>query len=354
MRGVLRRDERGGGRDSGWAGGAERLAPGLAVVLVITALAWLLAQLPGLALLGTLALALLLGVAARLLLGAVPTLLPGARFASSRLLRLGVVLLGARLQFDLLAAAGPTALLLAGAVVVVGLVAMESLGRWLGVGAGLRRVLAVGTTICGASAIAAAAPVTRADEEEAAIAVALVSLLGAAGVVGFALLAEPLGLGPRTYALLTGATLHEVGHVLAAGAAMGQEALDLSTLVKLVRVALLAPVLLLVGALVRASAPRTAPGRAGPAPARRPPLLPAFLVGFLLLGVARGVGALPGAWVEPLSSASLVLTAAAMAGIGLCVDPAGLKRAGSRALLLAVAGFGATLTVAALVLVAAG
>lgn len=343
-----------------------RLVPGLALVTLLTAAAWLLARLPGFALLGVLALALLLGVAARALLGAAPEVAPGARFSAKRLLRLGVVLLGARLQLDLLAAAGPTALWLAGAVVVAGVVGMELLGRWFGVRPGLRRMLAVGTAVCGASAIAAAAPVARADDDEAAMAVALVSLLGAAGVVAFALLAEPLGLAVHTYALLAGSTLHEVGHVLAAGAALGPEALDLATLVKLVRVALLAPVLLLVGAFVRGSARRErragdgadeavvpgAPGLRAGAPAVPAPL-PGFVIGFLLLGAARAAGALPGAWVEPLSSGSLLLTAAAMAGIGLGVDPAGLRRAGGRAFLLALAGFGASLVVAAVVLLVA-
>lgn len=326
------------------------LLPGLALALLLTFAAGRLAQVPGLSLLGALALALLLGVGARLLVGARLVLLPGARFASKRLLRLGVILLGARLQLDLLAAAGPLALGLAVAVVLVGVVAMEAVGRRLGVRPGLRRLLAVGTSVCGASAIAAAAPVVGADDDEAAVSVALVSLLGAAGVMAFALLAEPLGLSVSDYALLAGATLHEVGHVLAAGAALGPEALDLATLVKLLRVALLAPVLLLVGAFARGSAA----GASADIKQARAPLLPGFLLGFLLLGAARAVGVLPEGWVGPLSSASLLLTATAMAGIGLGVDPTGLRRAGGRALLLALAGFAATLSVGALVLLLGG
>src|SRR5690606_25711950 len=264
----------------------------------------------------------------------------------------------------LLVAAGPTALVLAFGAVLVCLAAMEPLGRLLGVAPGLRRTLAVGTGVCGASAIAAAAPVVDADDDEAAMAVGLVSLLGAAGVVAFSLLAEPLGLGERAYALVVGATLHEVGHVLAAGAAMGPTALDLATLVKLVRVAMLAPALLLLGVLVRqagvnggSGAPNPAgphPTEAGSGPSRRRVLLPGFLIGFLLLGAARTVGAVPGAWVGPLSTASMLLTAAAMAGIGLGVDLAALRRAGGRALLLAVAGFLASLLVAGVIVALAG
>lgn len=337
-------------------GGRSDLWPGLLLVAAITLAAWWLVNLPGLRLFGALALALLLGVVTRATIGPRSWAAPGARFAAKRLLRVGVVLLGVRLQFDLLASAGPTALLLALAAVIVCLLAMEPLGHMLRVPPGLRRTLAVGTGVCGASAIAAAAPVVGAEDDEAAMAVGLVSLLGAAAVVGFSLLAEPLALGERTYALVVGATLHEVGHVLAAGAAMGPSALDLATLVKLVRVAMLAPALLLLGMLMRGADGGTtsASGLIGSKGSRRRVLLPGFVIGFLLLGAARTLGAVPGAWVEPLSTSSMLLTAAAMAGIGLGVDLAGLRRAGGRALLLAVAGFLASLLVAGTIVVLAG
>lgn len=332
------------------------MVPGLILVTALTAAAWLLVGLPGFGLFGALALALVLGVMTRAVIGHRAWAAPGARFAAKRLLRVGVILLGVRLQLDLLVAAGPTALVLAFGAVVVCLAAMEPLGRLLGVAPGLRRTLAVGTGVCGASAIAAAAPVVNADDDEAAMAVGLVSLLGAAGVVAFSLLAEPLGLGERAYALVVGATLHEVGHVLAAGAAMGTSALDLATLVKLVRVAMLAPALLLLGMLMRGAdgVTTSASGLIGSKGSRRRVLLPGFLIGFLLLGAARTLGAVPGAWVEPLSTSSMLLTAAAMAGIGLGVDLAGLRRAGGRALLLAVAGFLASLLVAGTIVVLAG
>lgn len=323
------------------------MLPGLALVGALTLAAWWLVKLPGFNLFGALALALVLGVAARAALGSLPWATSGARFAAKRLLRLGVVLLGVRLQFDLLVAAGPTALILAFAAVCVCLLAMEPLGRRLGVRPGLRRTLAMGTGVCGASAIAAAAPVVKADDDEAGMAVGLVSLLGAAGVVAFSLLAEPLGLGERAYALIVGATLHEVGHVLAAGAAMGPSALDLATLVKLVRVALLAPALVLLGVLMR----RSGEGLpvAGQPKSSRSPLLPGFLIGFLLLGAARAAGLVPSVMVGPISMASMLLTAAAMAGIGLGVNLSALRRAGGPALLLAVSGFAASVAVAGVI-----
>lgn len=343
------------------AGGNWRLLPGLVLVMALTLAAWWLVDLPGLRLFGALALALVLGVGTRTLIGQRTWVAPGARFAAKRLLRLGVILLGVRLQLDLLVAAGPTALVLAFAAVLVCLAVMEPLGRLLGVRGGLRQTLAVGTGVCGASAIAAAAPVVNASDDDAAMAVGLVSLLGAVFVVLFSLLAVPLGWGERAYALVVGATLHEVGHVLAAGAAMGPAALDLATLVKLVRVALLAPALVLLGVMARqaqgrdpAPASAGAPGGGRGALRRARQLVPGFLLGFLLLGAARSLGAVPAGWVEPLSLASMLLTAAAMAGIGLGVDLGALRRAGGRALLLALLGFLASLAVAGVIVALIG
>ena len=105
---------------------------------------------------------------------------------------------------------------------------------------------------------------------------------------------------------------------LAAGAAQGAEALDIATLTKLTRVALLAPVLLVLGALLRRR--DAARGETLATPAKRPPLVPGFLVGFLALGLVNSVGLIPPGLVGVLETLSVLLTATAMVGIGLGVD----------------------------------
>jgi uncharacterized integral membrane protein (TIGR00698 family) len=325
------------------------LAPGLLLAALLCSAAFLLAPLPGLRLAGTLGLALFLGVAWRITLGLPAATVPGVRFTARTLLRLGIVLLGVRLDFGLLYAAGPLVLLLDLLVIATGLLATLGLGHLLQLPRGLRLVLAVGTSICGASAIAAAAPVAGANEDEVSQAVGVISLLGALGVIGFTLLGPLLQLGDVHYGLLTGATLQEVGHVLAAGAAAGGEALDVATITKLTRVALLAPVLLLIsGVTLRRS--RNAQGTAtAPQPAQAP-LVPGFLLGFLLIGALNSTGLIPAAAATALQQGSLVLTAAAMAAIGLGVDPLVLRRTGARAALVAALGFLVLVAVAALYL----
>ena len=341
-----------------------RLIPGLALVALLTALAYLLDALPGFHLLGTLGLALVFGLAWRALFGLPKAATPGATFSAKTLLSLGVILLGVRLDFVLLYEAGPVVLLLDLLVVGVGVLFIERLGKWLGMARGLRLALAVGSSICGPSAIAAAVPVIGANDDEVSVSIGVVSLLGAVGAVGFILLEPLFGVG-EAYGLLTGATLQSVGHVLAAGAAGGAEALDLATLTKLTRVALLAPLLLAIGwLLARRDAVRGVAGDAardaaetvakpGPAPGvrARAPLLPGFLVGFLVLGALNSFGLIPRPLAGALSTASLVLTTAAMAGIGLGVDFGVLRRIGGGAVRLAVLGFGVIVAVAGLYMI---
>lgn len=329
------------------------LVPGLSLAALLCGAAFLLAPLPGLHLAGTLGLALFLGVAWRVALGLAPAAVPGVRFTAKTLLRLGIVLLGVRLNFGLLVSAGPLVLLLDLLIIGCGLLAVEGLGRLFKLPRSLRLVLAVGTSICGASAIAAAAPITGADEDEVSQAVGVISLLGALGVIGFTIIGPLLQLSDVHYGLLTGSTLQEVGHVLAAGAAAGSNALDLATVTKLTRVALLAPVLLLVSGLlnrnagnirVTESAADTSAAAGKPV---RAPLLPGFLLGFLLLGAVNSAGLIPPLAGSLLQQGSVVLTAAAMAAIGLGVDPLVLRRTGARTALVALLGFICLVAVAA-------
>lgn len=346
------------------SGRLRALLPGLALVVLLTFLAYELARIPGLKLLGPLVLALLAGALWRLARGGrVTGVTPGARFAAKVLLRLGIVLLGVRLDMRALAAVGPTVLVGSALGVLVAFAAIEIVGRAWGVPKDLRRSLAVGTGVCGASAIAAALPVLKAEERHASLSVAVVSVLGTLGVVAFAAWDGLALVSSRLLAAIAGATLQEVGHVVAAGAAVGGGEGDLALLVKLSRVVLLAPVLMLLGWWLRREAAAAgasggaAPafgvarpvgdgGAAGTAPAAKlPPLVPAFVVGFLAMSAVTSLGWLGPETVRYLSLAGTLLTAAAMAGIGLGVQFRGLGRAGRQALVLGVVGFVAMLVV---------
>ena len=337
------------------------LAPGLALCAALTAAAYGVARLPPLDVVGPVVLALLAGVA----IGATAparrhadALAPGVRFAARTLLKAGIVLLGVRLDARALLDLGPWVLLGSVLGAAVAFAAIEVAGRTLRVPVDLRRSVAIGTAICGASAIAAALPVLRAKPAHASVAIGAIRLLGTLGVLGFAA-ADALAFAPAALvAALAGATLQEVGHVVAAGAAVGGAEGDLALLVKLSRVVLLAPALLLLafwGRAERAAVDDPARDGAamadGAAPATSatritaPAALPPFVLGFLALGAATSAGLLPAAVVAAAAAAGSLLTAIAMAAIGLGVDVRGLGAAGRSALMLGSIGFGALVLV---------
>lgn len=332
------------------------LVPGLALVAALTGLSYLLAAAPGLSVMGPLVVALVVGLAWRSLAGLPAAAEPGATFAARTLLRVGIVLLGVRLDFALLAQVGPAVLLGSLLVVALGLLGIERLGKLAGLPRGLRLGIAVGTSICGASAILAAVPATRMKDEEAGVSVGIISALGTVGVLVFALSSSVLGPSDRLYGFLVGLTLQEVAQVLAAGYVPGSEAGDLATIVKLTRVALLAPALLVLSALL-GGAERDAPAAGnlsadsagdtrqrgaavfGKALARLRTPVPLFLVGFLVVGVLNSIGWIPAQVGSLMQAGSLLLTTAAMVGLGLGLDLAVFRRVGSKALLVGTVGF---------------
>lgn len=310
------------------------------LVVLITFLAFALARLPIAASLGPLVLALMLGVG----LASTPwarTLRLGervaVRFFARNALRFGIVLLGARLDVRVLLELGPLAL--AGSVlgVMAAFLAVELFGRSMGLPAPLRRAVAIGTAICGASAIAAALPLLRARAEHASLAIATISLVGTAGVLTFAAWnALAPNLAP-TLAILAGSTLQEVGHVVAAGQALGPHESERALLVKLSRVILLAPTLLLLGWWSR----RTSGREPGP----RAPLVPGFVMGFLAMSALVSLGAMPEAMVNGLVATGVLATASAMTAIGFGVDVRVLRTSGRAAVVTGTVGFIVLLTV---------
>ncbi|WP_114394850.1 YeiH family protein [Oleisolibacter albus] len=310
------------------------LVTGLALALAVSATALLLQQaqqaLAGRVWLDGLVLAILVGT---LLRSARPGLRAhgaGIHFAAKLPLELAIILLGATLDTQALLAVGPG--LLGGIAMLVALSLLTSygIGRTLGLGHRLALLVACGNSICGNTAIAAAAPVVGARDRETTAALAFTAVLGVGAVLLLPLSQGPLVSSPSQYGVLAGLTVYAVPQVLAATAAAGAVSLHLGTLVKLVRVMLLGPVLLglsLLGSLGggprrRVDAPRTA-------------LLPWFILGFAATAALRAAGLVPAAAAELAGLGSHGLTLLAMAGLGLSVDLRTLAAAGGRVVLAA-------------------
>jgi uncharacterized integral membrane protein (TIGR00698 family) len=302
--------------------------PGLLLAAAIGVIASLLATLEeralGHALLEALVLALLIGVIVRNVLPRPAPFAPGTSFAAKQVLELGVGFLGASVDFRQVLAAGPAVLILVLAGVFGGLVVNYLIGRGLRLPAKLAILVAVGNAICGNSAIAAVAPVIRAEKKDVASAIALTAVLGVCLVLLLPLLIPLFALNHYQYGVLAGMSVYAVPQVVAAAFPVSQLSGQVATLVKLTRVLLLGPVVVLFAVLFRAEGGerRARPGLAN--------YVPWFVALFLLLAAARSIGLLPQSVADPLREVSRWLTILAMAGLGFGVDLASVRQVGVR------------------------
>jgi uncharacterized integral membrane protein (TIGR00698 family) len=305
--------------------------PGTALALALAAASYWLATLPGLKVVGALTVALLVGIAWRATAGLPAMAVPGTKFTARTLLRLGIVLMGARLDFGLVAQAGPKVLFLDLVMITLGIAGIFWIGRRFGVDAKLATLVAVGTSICGASAVVAAATVAKANEDETTLAVALMGILGTIGVLFYVFVGPFLGLTTMQLAVLSGSTLHEVAQVMAAAFTWGTATGDMGTLVKLTRVVLLAPALLVLGLVIGS-------GNGLKFSLKEPPI-PWFVIGFLAVGVIGSIGVVPTDVKGYLSTASVFLMVMAMAAMGLNTQLGMIKKAGMKVIYAGLTGF---------------
>lgn len=252
----------------------------------------------------------------------------GLRLVMRRLLRVGIVLLGFSLPLTAIAGLGVPVVALVVVTLLTTLGATVWAGRRLGLGEPRSLLVATGFAICGASAIAAMERTAEADEEDVTMAIAMVTLCGTVAMVALPLLQAPLGLTDTQYGVWAGASVHEVGQVVAAAGPAGATAVGVAVVVKLTRVLLLAPVVAGVGLVRRRRRPVRDEGT-------RPPLVPVFVLGFLAASLLRSTGELPAGVLGVLGHAQTVTLAAALFAMGTGVHPGSLARGSGRVLLLA-------------------
>ena len=317
----------------------RRLAPGLAIVVAIAFAAFLLAKLPALASAGlsALTLAIILGavlgnVAHHRLAG--PATLPGLHFAQKSLLRVGVALYGLNLSLAQILHVGPAAivvdLFVVGSTVLVGWWVGY---RWLRMDRDTVLLASSGSAICGAAAVIATETVIGAAPHKTSAAVGQVVLFGSIAMLVYPLLFGVLGVDREPFGIYVGSTVHEVAQVVAIGKTIGGAAAENAVIVKMIRVMLLAPFLIVLGRLVRRgddAAVVTAPR----------PGLPAFAIWFIVIALVHPYLRIPEPVLKLLRSADIYLLAAAMAALGLDTTIQKLKVAGREAVLLGAILFG--------------
>jgi uncharacterized integral membrane protein (TIGR00698 family) len=302
--------------------------PGLLLAIAITAAAIKLGDVPYVKNelhLGAMLLVILLGMLWKNILPPPKWAMPGIVVAQKPILRLGVALLGFKLSIGELISIGAPALV----VVIVGTSAALAFGWWFGKAMGLNDrlapVLAVGGAVCGASAVLAAETTVKAEQQDVAASIVVITLYGTLGIVLYPILGRGLHMVPFIYGVWTGASLHETAQVVAAGAALGVE--KVATVVKLVRIAMLAPIVFYLAWWMRKNGGGDAKAKV--------PLLPWFLVLFLvftllnsstLFGLSQPL--LSKDLVGHINDANVWILAIGMAGVGLQTGFKDLKKAG--------------------------
>ena len=207
------------------------------------------------------------------------------------------------------------------------------LGPRLGVSKSLSLLIATGFSICGASAVAAVDGVVDADEEEVAYAIALVTLCGSLAIAVLPLLRDVVGLSdPHLFGAWVGASVHDVAQVIATASTGGNDAVHSATVVKLSRVLLLAPLIGVISVWIQ----RPSAGITPRFPGRKAPLVPAFVVGFIVMVILRTAGIIPDDWLSPLKKIEQWALAAALVGLGSEVKIRDLMKVGGRPLVLAL------------------
>jgi uncharacterized integral membrane protein (TIGR00698 family) len=258
---------------------------------------------------------------------------PGLRFASQRVLRFGIILLGARLSLAEIARIG----LPATGLIVVTMAASFAIvllaARLVRVEGRLAVLIAVGSAVCGNTAIVATAPVIGARAREVAYAVATITLFGTMAVFLYPTIGRALALPQPQFGLWAGVAVHDTSQVIATSAAYGPGALDVATVVKLIRNALMAPLLVLI-ATVWATRGEGAGGATRLGVRRAVPL---FVLGFLALAALRTLGVIDADQAATLDLVARTLILVALAAVGMSIHLGELRETSWRPLAIGFA-----------------
>jgi len=321
---------------------ARTLFPGVIACAVVAAAAGFLGQHYGAP---VLLFALLLGLAMNFLSTQGPCG-PGIEFCARNVLRFGVALLGLRITLAQVVALGwgPVVMVVASVAITISLSMLVA--RALGFQSLFGLLTGGATAICGASAalaLSAALPAHPLKERATLFTVIGVSALSTFAMVAYPMIVHALGLNAQQAGIFLGGTIHDVAQVVGAGYSLSPETGDAATLVKLLRVAMLLPVIVVAAMITRARA--AADGSQGDG--ERPPLLPGFAVAFAVLVAINSTGWLPKPVSALGSDASRWFLVAAIAGIGMKTQLKELATVGIKPVALMI---GETVFLAALAL----
>jgi uncharacterized integral membrane protein (TIGR00698 family) len=309
--------------------------PGVLLALGIAVVAKLLETLEsraGVTVIGASVIALFIGMAVNAFWKPTAATAPGIKFASKKILKFAIILLGASLNIRTVLTVGRFSL----TVMVFTLATCFGLGALIGKALGLNwktsSLINAGTGICGGSAIAAIAPVIEADDMDIAYGMSATFLFDTIMIVVFPLLGRWMGLSDAAFGLWAGTAVNDTSSVVATGYAFSEAAGDFATMVKLTRTLAIIPAVL-VFAAVNLHIKRKQNAKASGAKVQIRSIFPWFILGFLAMSALTSLGLLPSALTAAMKTVSKFLMVAALAAIGLNTNFKSLCRSGAKPML---------------------
>lgn len=285
---------------------------GLLFTLIITVISLLCAQLPLLNNVGALSIAILIAIAYRHFKGYPETYRSGIAFSSKRLLKLAIILYGLKLNINDIIGNGSHLLIIDGGVIIFSIVFILLINRLIKGDRSLTLLLGIGTGICGAAAIAAVAPILKSKEEDTAISIGIIALIGTVFSLGYTLIYSLFSISPQIYGAWSGVSLHEIAHVILAADFSGETALKIGLLGKLGRVFLLVPVSIILIIIMKVKDKSTNHAQRIDTPY--------FLIGFILMAIINTYINIPTEIMNVVNFLTTICLLMAMVALGLNVS----------------------------------
>ena len=303
----------------------NRLIPGLLAVCLIAVAAIVLSSfIPGP---GSVFFAILIGLLVGNIFPFSGKTDPGTAFAEERILPVAIALMGTELELHALEHLGVSAFMIVIPAMALSIFCALLIGRMLGLSVPASLVLGIGNSVCGSSAVMAAAPAVKAEKHDAAVAVAAVNLLGTIGIFLLPGIAVLLALPEMKTSYLIGGSLQAVGQVVAAGYSVSGVVGDDALVIKMLRVLMIGPIVMILHWIFHSK---------GTAAGAKKKYVPGYIIGFAVCAIAASVFH-NDTWIIPhIKSMAKLLMVAAMAGVGCRIHIRTLLSQGPRALLLVV------------------
>jgi len=255
----------------------------------------------------------------------------GTALAGKKLMRIGVALLGAQVSVISLQAIGIKGVITVILVVTFTIFGILALSKLFKMSGELGLLIGVGFGVCGATAVAAIRPQTRATQEETSYAIALISLCGTLSIFVLPFLGHVMGLSDQTFGAWAGAAVHDVGQVIATASVWSDEAVKSAVVIKLARVCLLAPIVLILSIRHRAYLKSTS--QSGESSVKVP-LIPFFVLGFIAVALAYNLFDIPPALHDVTVLTSKVLLGAGLVALGSGVRWKSIRAIGPRPMVM--------------------